>query len=134
LALKAPFVSLLAGVQSKSMSDLSELQKRVVAFRDARDWKQFHTPKDLAISIAIEAGELMECFQWKSKEQVEQYIDSDKSFEIEEEMADILVYLLNLSDVLGIDLIKVANKKLDKNEAKYPIDKSKGNHKKYTEL
>lgn len=116
------------------MSDLKDLQKKVVAFRDARDWKQFHTPKDLAISISIEASELLECFQWKSKEQVEEYIKSDKSIEIEEEMADILVYLLNLSDVLGIDLIKVANQKLDENDKKYPVSKSKGNAKKYTEL
>ena len=116
------------------MSNINDLQKRVVDFRDARDWKQFHTPKDLAMSIAIEAAELMECFQWKSKKQVEEYVNSDKSAEIDEEMADILIYLLNLSDVLNIDLIKVANKKLDKNSRKYPISKAKGNAKKYTEL
>jgi NTP pyrophosphatase (non-canonical NTP hydrolase) len=116
------------------MNDLKKLQEKVVKFRDDRDWKQFHTPKDLAMSIAIEAAELMECFQWKNKEEVENYVKSEKSIEIEEEMADIIVYLLNLSDVLGVDIIKAANEKLDKNNKKYPVEKSKGNAKKYSEL
>ncbi len=113
---------------------IKDLQNRVVQFRDDRDWKQFHTPKDLAISISIEAGELLECFQWKDEVSVKKYIDSEKSSEIREEMADVLMYLLNLSDVLGIDIIKEANKKIDRNSEKYPVEKAKGNAKKYTEL
>lgn len=114
--------------------NLKDLQAKVVKFRDDRDWKQFHTPKDLAMSIAIEAAELMECFQWKSKEQIEKYVSSDKSIEIDEEMADILIYLLNLSDVLNIDILEAAYKKLEKNDKKYPAEKAKGNARKYTEL
>lgn len=110
------------------------LQQKVVKFRNDRDWKQFHTPKDLAMSIAIEAAELMECFQWKDKVKLGEYLNSDKSLEINEEMADILIYLLNLCDVLEIDVVDAAYKKLAKNTAKYPIEKAKGNAKKYTEL
>ncbi|KKQ81502.1 MAG: hypothetical protein UT05_C0015G0011 [Parcubacteria group bacterium GW2011_GWF2_38_76] len=113
---------------------IEDLQSKVAKFRDDRDWKQFHTPKDLAMSIAIEAAELMECFQWKSKEDVEKYLDSEKSVEINEEMADILLYLLNLADVLEIDLLGSAYKKLEKNDRKYPAAKAKGNAKKYTEF
>ena len=116
------------------MSDLIVLQKRVAEFRDARDWRQFHTPKDLSMAIANEAAELMECFLWKSKEQVDEDINSNKLAEINEEISDILILLLNLTNILGIDIIKIANQKLDLNGEKYPIDKAKGNAKKYTEL
>jgi NTP pyrophosphatase (non-canonical NTP hydrolase) len=116
------------------MSDLDDLQKRVVKFRDDRDWKQFHYPKDLAMAIAIEAAELMECFRWKTNEQVDKDIHSDKLAKINEEIADVLILLLNLSDIIGIDVIKETNKKLDANDRKYPIGKSRGNAKKYTEL
>lgn len=113
---------------------IQSLQLKVAKFRDDRNWKQFHTPKDLAISIAIESAELMECFQWKNKEEIEKYLNSEKSEEINEEIADILIYLLNLSDVLGISLLDEAFKKLEKNNHKYPIEKAKGTAKKYTEL
>ncbi len=116
------------------MNTLDDLQKRVVKFRDDRDWKQFHTPKDLAMAIAIEAAELMECFRWKTNEEVKKDIKSDKLAEINEEIADILILLLNLSDILGIDLIKETNHKLAINAKKYPISKSKGNAKKYPDL
>lgn len=116
------------------MSDsIKKLQAKIINFREERDWKQFHTPKDLAISVSIEAAELLECFQWKDEKAVKEYLDSDKSSEIDEEMADILIYLIGLSDVLGVDLIKAANRKLDKNAKKYPAEKSKGSAKKYTE-
>jgi len=113
---------------------IKDLQRKVAKFRDDRDWTQFHGPKDIAISIAIEAAELMECFQWKSSERLEEYLKSEKSKAINEEMADILIYLLNLSDVLGVDILSVAYKKLDKNAQKYPVEKARGNAKKYTEL
>lgn len=118
----------------KPKKTIEDLQRKIVNFRDERDWKQFHTPKDLAMSISIEAAELLECFQWKNKEDVENYLLSDKSQEIGEEMADILIYLLNLSDVLNIDLLEIAYKKIEKNSLKYQVHKAKGNAKKYTEL
>lgn len=114
--------------------NIEELQQKVAKFRDDRDWKQFHTPKDLAMSIAIEAAELMECFQWKTKEDVEKYLNSEKSEEINEEMADILIYLLNLADVLNINVLDAAYIKLERNASKYEVEKAKSNAKKYTEL
>lgn len=113
---------------------ISSLSKKIINFRDERDWRQFHTPKDLAISISIEAAELLECFQWKNNEVINNYLSSEKSSEVDEEMADVLIYLIGLADVLGTDLIKVANAKLNKNASKYPAEKAKGNAKKYTEL
>ena len=109
------------------------MKEKIRQFRDERDWKQFHNPKDLAISIAIEAGELLEEFQWKDKEGVENKVTQEKR-KVEDEMADIYIYLLEMSDVLGIDLIEAANRKMEKNAAKYPVEKAKGNSKKYTEL
>lgn len=107
------------------MDELDELKNRIRKFNENRDWNQFHSPDNLAKSIAIEAGELLECFQWTNDFKLEDVAD---------EMADIYVYLLNLSNKLGVDLIDIANKKMDKNETKYPIDKAKGNAKKYTEF
>lgn len=109
------------------------LKEKIRQFRDERDWKQFHDPKNMAISIAIEAGELLEEFQWKDKAGVEKKL-KDEKHKIEDEMADIYIYLLELSDILGIDLIEAANRKMKKNAAKYPVEKTKGNSKKYTEL
>ena len=113
---------------------IEDLQQKVAKFRDDRSWKQFHGPKELAVSITIEAAELLECFQWKSADDIQKYITSEKVIEVKEEMADVLIYLLNLSDVLGINLLDEANKKLEKNATKYPIKKAKGSSKKYTEL
>lgn len=113
---------------------LLELHKKIINFRDERNWKQFHTPKDLAMSISIEAAELLECFQWKDEKAIKEYLSSDKSVGIGEEMADVLIYLIGLSDVLGVDLIKEADEKLDKNSKKYPVEKARGTAKKYTEL
>lgn len=119
----------------RSMNDnrLVELKQKIRKFRDERDWKQFHNPKDLSISIVLEASELLEHFQWKDLKEVENKVKTDQE-SIEEEMADIYIYLLELSDVLGLDLIKAAEKKLEKNAEKYPVEKSRGNAKKYTEL
>ena len=112
---------------------IETLKEKIRQFRDEREWKQFHNPKDLAISIAIEAGELLEEFQWKDSAGVESKVKQEKH-KIEDEMADIYIYLLEMSDVLGIDLIEAANRKMEKNAAKYPVEKAKGNSKKYTEL
>ena len=116
------------------MSDINDLQKELVRVRDERDWLQFHTPKDLAMSVAIEAAELMEHFQWKNAEEVLKHIKTDKAQEIEEEIADVFIYLMYLADVLNIDLAKITAQKIKKIEKRLPVEKTKGTHKKYTEL
>ncbi len=99
---------------------------RIRKFTDDRDWDQFHSPVNLAKSIVIEAAELLECFQW-----------DDKKYDVEhvkEELADVMVYCQNLADKLGVDPDEIINKKMDQNEAKYPVEKAKGNSAKYNEL
>ena len=99
---------------------------RIRKFTEDRDCDQFHTPSNIAKSIAIEAGELLECFQW-----------NDTEFDLEhvkEELADVLVYSRKMLDRLGLDEDEIVNSKMDKNETKYPVDKSKGSSAKYTEL
>jgi NTP pyrophosphatase (non-canonical NTP hydrolase) len=102
-------------------------------FRDERDWKQFHDPKNMAISIVLEASELLEHFQWKTKEEVEEYTKKNKG-EIQDEIADIAAYLFELADNLDIDLTSAVEQKLEKNRKKYPVEKAKGKHTKYTKL
>ena len=113
--------------------DLNELIKRIIAFRNARDWKQFHNPKDVALSLVLEAAEVMEHFQWKSKEEMEKYIVTNKS-DIGEELADVLYWVLLMSADLNIDILNALEEKIKKNEEKYPVEKSKGRHTKYTKL
>lgn len=115
------------------MSDLSDLQKAIVSFRDARDWKQFHNPKDMALSLVLEAAEVLEHFQWRSLEEAEQYIRTNRD-DIAEELADTLYWILLIANDLDIDIVEASKKKMAKNEQKYAVDKAKGNHKKYTEL
>jgi len=115
------------------MSDIKYLTDKIIKHRDARNWKQFHNPKDVSISLAIEAAEVMEHFQWKNTKEMEEYVKTHKEH-IGEELADVLFYLLLMSYDLGIDIVKAFNKKLKKNEKKYPIEKARGSHKKYTEL
>ena len=115
------------------MSDIKDLTEKIIKFREERDWKQFHNPKDLAISLALEASEVLEHFQWKSEKEIEEYVKKNKE-EIGEELADVFNFLLIMAHDLGIDLIEAEEKKLLKNEKKYPVDKARGNAKKYTEL
>jgi NTP pyrophosphatase (non-canonical NTP hydrolase) len=115
------------------MSKIDDLVEKIKKFRDDRDWMQFHDPKNMAISIVIEAAELLENFQWKSKEEVEQYAKQHKD-EIEEEIADIAIYLFELADNLGIDLSDAMERKLQKNAKKYPPEKARGKHTKYDKL
>ena len=115
------------------MTEIKKLTKRIVDFRDARDWKQFHNPKDLAISLNLEASEVLEHFQWKSEKEIEKYIKTNKD-EIAEELADVLNYLLLTAHDLNIDLVDALNKKIDKSESKYPVEKAKGTHTKYNKL
>ncbi|PDM40468.1 MULTISPECIES: nucleotide pyrophosphohydrolase [unclassified Geobacillus] len=109
---------------------MKHLQQKIIEFRDARNWKQFHTPKDLAISLSLEAGELLENFQWKSSEEaIKTNLEN-----IKDEIADVVIYALLLSHELGIDVEKAIIDKMKKNEQKYPIEKAFGSKKKYTEL
>jgi len=112
--------------------DLEVLQKKVVAFRDARDWKQFHSPKDVAISLVLEAGELLEHFQWKNAEETATHVKNKKE-EVSDEVADVLYWILLIANDLEIDLPSALDKKLKKNSAKYPVNKAKGRHNKYTD-
>jgi NTP pyrophosphatase (non-canonical NTP hydrolase) len=104
---------------------MEDLINRIRKFSDDRDWKQFHTPDNLAKSIVIEAVELLENFQWNGEYDLEN---------VKDELADVMNYCLLLADHLDIDVIENMNRKIDKNEKKYPIDKAKGTSKKYTEL
>lgn len=116
-----------------SMKNINDLTKRIIAFRDARDWKQFHNPKDVALSLVLEATEVMEHFQWKSKEEIEKYIKTNKA-DIGEELADVLYWVLLMSYDLKLDVFKALEKKMLKNEEKYPVEKAKGRHTKYNKL
>ena len=115
------------------MSDIRDLQNRIVAFRDVRDWKQFHNPKDLAISLVLEASEVIEHFQWKTPEEIEKHLEKNRD-DLSEELADVLYWILLMGNDLKIDIAKALERKMDINESKYPVEKAKGNHKKYTEL
>ena len=114
--------------------DIRELQKKVVEFRDARDWAQYHNPKDLAISISLEAAELLEIFQWKASREVEAIkSDPDERKKVKEELGDVLIYALNMCHAFGFDPSEVILEKLDINEKKYPVEKAKGSAKKYSD-
>lgn len=112
---------------------MSDILQKIRKFRDERDWMQFHDPKNLAVSIVIEAAELLEQFQWKDKKAVEQHIRENRE-EIADELADVAIYLTELADNLGIDLIQAMNSKLEKNARKYPVAKAKGVATKYDKL
>ncbi len=112
---------------------LESVRARIRAFRDERDWMQFHNPKNLAASIVIEAGELLELFQWTNMEESEQ-LGRDKRQQISDEIADVAVYVIELADNLGIDLIAAIHQKMDANALKYPVERARGRSTKYTEL
>jgi NTP pyrophosphatase (non-canonical NTP hydrolase) len=115
------------------MSDIEHLAARIIAFRDARNWAQFHNPKDVALSLVLEATEVLEHFQWKNHEEVASHV-KEKKEAVASELADVFYWLLLMSHDLKINLTKSLEAKLEVNEAKYPVEKSKGNHKKYNEL
>ena len=117
------------------MSDrLNAIVDKLLVFRRERDWEQFHRPKDLAISIVLEAAELLEEFQWKGDAEVTRYLEDGGLSRVREELADIAIYIAILSHDLGIDLLDEMEKKIRKNEEKYPVGKSKGSSKKYDKL
>ncbi len=109
---------------------MEDLIQKIIEFRDQRNWKQYHNPKDLAISLSLEASELLENFQWKSNEEAL----TERFEQIRDEIADVGIYLLLLADDLGIDLEQTILDKLQKNSEKYPVEKAYGSRLKYTEL
>lgn len=115
------------------MGEIKAITDKIKKFRDERDWMQFHDPKNMAVSIILEASELLEHFQWKTTEEVEKYAKQNHA-EIKDEIADISLYLFELANNLGIDLIEAMEHKLEKNAMKYPIEKARGNHTKYNKL
>ncbi|MDA8244005.1 MAG: nucleotide pyrophosphohydrolase [Elusimicrobia bacterium] len=115
------------------MSDIKELTRAILKFRDERDWKQFHNPKDVAISLALEAAELLEHFQWKTPAQVKAHLAAEKE-NVSDELADVLYWVLVLSHDLGIDPVRAVRRKLVKNARKYPVDRSRGRITKYDRL
>ena len=117
------------------MSDLSDLKKRLIQFREKRDWKQFHTLKNLMTALSIEVGELQELSLWKTDEEVSELLKNPEfKKSLESECADILNFLVMISDAGDFDLIEAANRKISKNDERYPADKAKGTAKKYSEL
>jgi len=115
------------------MSNIEKLTEKIINFRKARDWEQFHKPKDVAISLSLEASEVLEHFQWKSNEEIEKYVKENKE-EIGEELADVMYWVLLMSHDLKINILDTLEKKLKKNEEKYPVEKAKGKHTKYNKL
>ena len=109
---------------------MNNLVEKVVAFRDERNWGQYHNPKDLAVALSVEAAELLENFQWKSSDEAVR----EKRAAIEEELGDVLIYALYLCHVLGVNPADAVLNKLGKNAVKYPVEKAFGSNKKYTEL
>ena len=115
------------------MADLDAIRKKIVAFRNERDWAQFHDPKNLAEALSIEAGELLENFLWKTTEQ-SRNLSPEELKNVKEELADIFIFLTYLSEEYKIDLLGEVENKISQNEAKYPIEKARGSARKYTEL
>jgi dCTP diphosphatase len=113
-------------------SDLLMLRDKLRAFAEARDWDQFHSPKNLCMALMVEVAELMEHFQWLTETQSGS-LDAAKKAVVAEELADTLLYLVRLSDKLGVDLPEAALLKLEKNEAKYPAEQVRGSSRKYSE-
>ena len=116
-------------------SELENLLNKIQTFSDERDWSQFHSAKNLILAISAEVGELAEVIQWKSDEEAAAYLNtSEGKSKLSEEVADVAIYLLRICQQQGLNFIEILNKKMDSNSIKYPVDKSKGNALKYTEL
>ena len=113
--------------------DIKQITEKIKKFRDERDWAQFHNHKDVALSLVLEATEVLEHFQWKRPEEVDKYAVTHKA-EIADELADVAIYLLELADNLGVDLSQAIDTKMKKNALKYPVEKAKGTHAKYNQL
>ncbi|HEY0843333.1 nucleotide pyrophosphohydrolase [Methylotenera sp.] len=110
---------------------LDALRARVNAFVTERDWAQFHSPKNLAMAMIVEAGEVVEHFQWMTEDE-SRNLNAETKEQVGQELSDTLVYLLRIAEVCGVDLIEAANKKIDLNAQKYPVEKCKGSNAKYS--
>ena len=119
----------------KKEKEAAELKEKVKEFCDERDWDQFHNAKELAIALSIEASELLEIFRWKTDKEVQElFLNEKKKEDIQDEMADILYFLVRIAQMYDIDLSEALDKKMEKNELKYPVEKAKGSSKKYNEF
>ena len=116
-----------------SADSIKALQRLAIEFRDARDWKQFHNPKDMALSLMLEAGEVMEHFQWKNLDEMVAHIKKYKE-EVGDELSDVLFWVLVMANDFDINLTKAFTSKIKKNKKKYPVQKAKGKSTKYTQL
>ncbi|HEY4932146.1 MAG TPA: nucleotide pyrophosphohydrolase [Terriglobales bacterium] len=123
-------------MNSDSTTTIDKLKQLLKDFRDERDWKKFHDPKNLAVAICIEASELLELFLWKGPAQVKKSIKSDAAFRkaVEEELADVLCFCLSLANVAEIDVARTVQEKIEGNKRKYPIEKARGRATKYDRL
>lgn len=115
------------------MSEIDPLLAKIRTFAEERNWGKFHSPKNVSMALAVEASELLEHFQWMTEEE-SRNVAPDKKSDIADEAADVFLYLLRICDEMGIDLINAAHQKIEKNAIKYPVEKAKGNAKKYTDL
>lgn len=115
------------------MTDVERLTKALIDFRDARDWQQFHNPKDLALSLSLESAEVLEHFQWKNGTELEEYLATHQN-DIADELADVFNWVLILAHDLNINIVQASERKIEKNDKKYPVEKAKGTATKYTEL
>src|SRR5579863_8776566 len=106
------------------MAQIQKITQKIKKFRDERDWKQFHNPKDIALSLVLEAAEVLEHFQWKNGKEMDEYVAAHKG-EIGEELADVLYWVLLMAHDMDLDVFEALSKKIDKNEAKYPVEKAK---------
>ena len=115
---------------------IQELKNILIKFRDDREWKQFHNPKDLAEAISVEAGELQELFLWQDKEKIAQKLREDQEFrkKVGKELADVIIFCLNFANITDIDLSSVIKEKISINAKKYSVEKSKGSSEKYNKL
>ena len=116
------------------MSDLQQLTQAIIQFRDERDWKQFHKPKDCAISLTLEAAEVAELFQWKTDEQMEAMKSGEKQEDLADELSDVLFWVLTIAHDFNIDMKSAFLRKLEKSAKKYPVEKARGSKRKYTEM
>ena len=110
--------------------DFEQARREALAFRDERDWAQFHNPKDLALSLSLEAAELLEAWQWSGADTSA----AGREDKVAEELADVLIYACYLADAAGVDIPEAMHAKIARNAEKYPVDKARGTSKKYTEL
>jgi dCTP diphosphatase len=115
------------------MGEIENITNKIKKFRDERDWLKFHNHKDMALSLVLEAAEVLEHFQWKTADEVIKYVELNRD-EISDELADVSMYLFELADNLGINLFEAMDKKMKKNALKYPVEKARGKHTKYNKL